>query len=121
MRESIIGEKTFKFAVKIVNVYKDLAKAQNEYVLSKQLLRAGTSIGANIREALEAQSKRDFLSKSSIALKEAVETEYWIELMKETGFIDLNTAEELLNEVKEIIRIINKIIITTKSNLKIDK
>lgn len=88
MRESIIGSKTFNFAVKIVDLYKELIDTKKEYVLSKQMLKAGTSIGANVREALEAQSKKDFIAKLFIALKEAVETEYWIDFLAETEYIE---------------------------------
>ena len=120
MRESIIGEKSFRFAVSIINIYKNLITSKNEYILSKQLLKSGTSIGANVREALEGQSKKDFISKISIALKEAVETEYWIELLCETDYIDSNLAESILDELKQIIKILNRIIKTTKKNLAIE-
>lgn len=117
MRESIIADKSFRFAVKVVELYKVLTDSKKEYVLSKQLLRSGTSIGANIKEAQEAQSKNDFISKMSIALKEAVETEYWIELMRETQYLDVEQAEVMLSDLGEIIKMINKIIKTTKENL----
>lgn len=118
MRDSIINDKAFRFAIRIVGVCRGLVEEKKEYVLSKQMLRSGTSIGANTREALEAQSKKDFVSKNSIALKEAVETEYWIELLRETGYIEHNCSQELLRELKEIIKILNKIIKTTKENMQ---
>ena len=118
MRNSIIADKTFKFAIRIVTTYKVLVQ-KNEYVMSKQLLKSGTSIGANVREALEAQSKKDFVSKLGVALKEAVETEYWVELLSETGYLETVTAKSILEEVQEVIKILNKIIKTTKENLKI--
>lgn len=117
MSESIIGNKSFEFAVKIVLFYKKFSQENKEFVLSKQLLRSGTSIGANVREALNAQSKLDFIHKLSIAQKECDETIYWIELLKETNylldkdFIDLNTS------ANEILKILRSIIITSKSNL----
>lgn len=87
MRENVVVTKSFTFAIQTINCYKKLCSEQKEYVLSKQLLRAGTSIGANIREGVQAQSKKDFVSKMSIALKEAYETEYWIELLTETDYL----------------------------------
>ena len=87
MADSIIENKSFDFAVRIVNLYKYLAAEHKEYILSKQLLRAGTSIGANVSEAQRGQSKADFLAKMSIALKEATETKYWIRLMWATGYL----------------------------------
>ncbi len=86
-------------------------------MLSKQLLRSGTSIGANIREAIRAQSKADFIAKMSISLKEASESEYWIELLTESDYIDLSQGESLRDDCNEIICIITKIIKTAKVNL----
>ena len=91
--DNVILVKSKRFAIDIVNLYKDLSNNQKEFVLSKQMLRAGTSIGANVKEAQNAQSKADFLSKMSIALKEADETEYWLELLYETDFIQENVYE----------------------------
>ena len=116
-RNSIIYDKSFKFAIKTVNLYKHLCTKQKEYVLSKQLLRSGTSIGANIREALEAQSKKDFIAKLYIAIKEASESKYWLELLIETKYIEQNSGQTMLQELTEIIKILNKIIKTTKQNL----
>ena len=92
---NIIEEKSFAFAVRIVNLYKHLNETKKEFVLSKQLLRSGTSIGANIHEAQYAQGKRDFISKLEIALKEASETGYWLELLHRTKFIDEQTYKTL--------------------------
>jgi four helix bundle protein len=94
-------------------------RGKKEFVLSKQILRSGTSIGANVREALEAQSKKDFISKLSIALKEATETEYWLELLRETGYIEDKFCAPLLNDLTEIIKLLNSIIKTTKQNMAI--
>jgi four helix bundle protein len=115
--DSIVYLKSFKFAVRVVELYKLLCEEKKEYVLSKQLLRSGTSIGANIREALEGQSKKDFIAKLSISLKEATETEYWLELMYETNYLDQKRFESLLNDLKEIIKLLNSIIKTSKRNV----
>ena len=89
MSESIIAEKAYKFALEIVKAYKFLVNEKKEFVLSKQLLRAGTSIGANINEAISSQSKRDFIYRMGIALKEARETKYWLRLLKDSNYLDL--------------------------------
>ncbi len=115
-QDNIIKDKSFDFAVKIVKVYKFLCISKREYVLSKQLLRAGTSIGANTREAVNAQSKKDFLSKMNIALKEADETIYWLELLQHTEFIDAS-YEYLINDCEELCKIIGSIVKTTKTKL----
>ena len=118
MEGNIVVNKSFKFAIDTVNIYKYLCQ-KNEYGLSKQLVRSGTSIGANIREAQEGQSKRDFLSKMNIALKEARESEYWIELLMETDYLDKTTHSKYLNDVKELCRILNSIVKSTKNSLSI--
>ena len=92
-------------------------QATNEYVISKQLLRSGTSIGANIEEATAAQSKKDFLHKMSIASKEARETSYWLRLLKDSNLINFS-IDEYLNEINQMIKIITKIVKTTSENLK---
>lgn len=114
--DNVIYSKSFRFAIDIVNAYKYLTVKQKEYVLSKQLLRSGTSIGANVREAIEAQSRKDFIAKLSIALKEAGETKYWIELLEATDYIDRAKSEMLLVKINEILKILNAIIKTTKKN-----
>lgn len=119
MKENLIYDKSFKFAIRIVNLYKYLSKDKKEFILSKQILRSGTSIGANIKEGLEAQSKRDFLNKMNIALKEASETEYWLELLIATKYIDATASKTLLVECKELNKILNIIVKTTKKNLRI--
>ena len=108
---------SFKFAVRIVNLYKHLKKEKQEYVLSKQLLRSGTSIGANITEAQDAQSKKDFISKLSISLKEAKETRYWILLLIETEYLPQNSenVKSLQNELISIIKLLTSILISAKS------
>lgn len=117
MKDNIVYEKAFKFAIKIVDLYKYLCKEKNEYILSKQVLRAGTSIGANIKEGIEGQSTRDFLSKMSIALKESSETEYWLELLISTNYIEKELFKDILDNCKELNRILTAIIRTTKNKL----
>lgn len=112
---NIIQEKSFAFAIRIINAYKFLINEKKEFVLSKQMLRSGTSIGANVEEAIGGQSKADFLSKISIAYKEARETLYWIKLLKETEYLTTEMADSLLIDVEEICRIIGKIQITMKT------
>ena len=117
LRDNIIYCKSFDFAVNIVNTYKKLCDEKKEYVLSKQLLRSGTSVGANVREGIDAQSKKDFISKFSIALKEACESEYWIELLYETKYLDKDVARNLENDLQEIIKILTSILKTSRNNL----
>lgn len=114
---SIVYDKAFKFAVRIVNFYKYLSIEKHEFVLSKQLLRSGTSIGANISEALEGQSTKDFIAKLQISLKEANESRYWINLLKETDYIDEKIYNQLLSEIEEIIKILISILKTSKAKI----
>jgi four helix bundle protein len=116
MKKNIIKDKTFKFAVRIVNFAKFL-QDKKEFVLSKQILRSGTSIGALIRESEHAESKADFIHKFAIAQKEANETEYWLELLFETKFVDNTVYESLKSDVIEIQKIIASIIISSRKNL----
>jgi four helix bundle protein len=113
---NIIIDKTFAFAVRIVNLYKYLTNnaTNKEFVLSKQLLRSGTSIGANIEEAIGAASTADFISKVTIAYKEARESKYWIRLLNKTGYLSDVEINSLINDLEEICSIIAKIQITTK-------
>src|SRR5436190_21428967 len=114
-RENALKDKSYQFALRIVNAYKHIVSAQKEFVLSKQLLRAGTSIGANVAEANQAQSRPDFISKLCIALKEAVETEYWLNLLRDADYVTLEQANSLLFDCRELIRILTSIIKTTKT------
>lgn len=118
MKISLVYEKAFCFAIRIVNLYKYLTIEKKEYILSKQVLRSGTSIGANIKEALQAQSRKDYLSKMNIALKEASETEYWLELLIETNYIDKNQSSSILQDCVEINKMLIAIVKTTKDSLK---
>ncbi len=115
-RDNILVNKSFSFAVRIVNLYKYLCSDKKEFVLSKQLLRSGTSIGANISESQDAQSTNDFISKLSIALKEARESKYWIELLKETEYLTKKESDSLVNDLIELIKLLVTIIKTTKDN-----
>ena len=111
-----IVERTFDFALLIIELYKYLV-SKNEYVLSKQALKSGTSIGANVHEAQAAQSKRDFISKMSIASKEARETDYWLRLLDKSGFLDgFPKKDELIAENTAIINILTKIVKTSSEN-----
>jgi four helix bundle protein len=113
---NIIQEKSFAFAVRIVNAFRYLYYEKNERVLSKQLLRSGTSIGANIEESIGGHSKADFINKITIAYKEARETFYWIRLLGETEYLSAEQAASLLHDVDELCRIIGQIQRTLKYN-----
>jgi len=106
MKESIVESKSFEFAVRIVKLYQYLCEEKKEYVLSKQLLRSGTSIGANVSEAQRGQSKPDFYSKVAIALKEASETQFWIRLLHATEYINDKEYSSLNSDINEIISIL---------------
>lgn len=110
---SIVYEKSFKFAKRIIKLYKFLIYEKKERVISYQIMKSGTSIGANISEATYAQSKKDFINKMSIALKEANETKYWIELLEEE-YISKKEAESLLNDVIEIVKMLISIVKSSK-------
>ncbi|MEI8203599.1 MAG: four helix bundle protein [Bacteroidota bacterium] len=117
MKENnVIKEKSYLFALHVIRVYKVLSSEQREFVLSKQMLRSGTSIGANIREAEFGQSKTDFIHKLSISLKEANETEYWLMLLKDSGYIDEKTFNSIVYECIELKRLLTSIINTAKRN-----
>ena len=109
MNDNVIENKSFDFAVRIVNLHKHLSNEKKEFVLSKQLLRSGTSIGANVSEAVRGQSKADFLVKMSIALKEANESHYWIRLLYKTDFLTEQEFNSIENDVVELIKILSSI------------
>ena len=117
MNEDVIKTKSFLFAIRIVNLYKVLV-SRNEYVMSKQILRSGTSVGANIREAKNAESKADFIHKLGISQKEADETLYWLELLQATNYITDEEFVSLNNDGVEVLKLIKSIIISTKKNIK---
>jgi len=114
-KENALSEKSLKFAVRIVKFYQYLCEEKKEFVLSRQVLRCGTSIGANIRESRNAQSDADFLSKLNIALKEADETQYWLELLKLTEIISEESFDSLNKDVKELIAMLVSVIKTLKN------
>ena len=116
MGTNLILDKSTQFAIKIVKTYQYLKNDRKEYVMSKQLLKSGTSIGANMKEAIQAQSKKDFLSKTNIALKEASETEYWIDILMKTNYFN-EKQNSLMDDCIEINKILQAIVKTTKNNL----
>jgi len=114
MKENVVYEKAYQFAIRIVKAYQFLGDTKREFVLSKQLLRSGTSIGANISEANGAISKADFSSKISIAYKECLETKYWISLLKDTAYIDEKSYQSLYQDAEEISKILFSILKSTR-------
>ena len=114
---NLIRDKSYNFAIDIISIYKNLTKEKKEFILSKQLIRSGTSIGANIEEAIGAQSKKDFLSKMSIAYKETRETLYWLYLLTDSNFLNKEQSDKLIEECNELLRIIGSIIKTIKSKI----
>ncbi|MDU4478966.1 four helix bundle protein [Clostridium sp.] len=114
MRENIIVNKSFKFATNIIKISSYLESNKRQYVLANQLLRSGTSIGANVKEWVNAISKADFRNKMSIALKEANETEYWLELILYSNIMEKSNSIELLNKCKDLCRILNSIVKNSK-------
>ena len=114
--DNIIQDLSFSFALRIVKFYKHLTEKKKVYVLSKQILRSGTSIGANVRESIHAQSSADFINKLSIALKEADETEYWLELLNASDIIDDVEFKSMSDDVKQIIGTLVKIIKSKKAS-----
>jgi len=118
MKENILSEKSHGFALRMIKLYKFMIQEHKEYVLSKQVLRSGTSIGANIEESIHAQSKTDFIHKLSIAQKEASETRYWLILLRDSDYLKKNLAESLLEDCEEIQKILTASIKTAKVNLK---
>jgi len=111
---NVVQDKSYKFAVRIVGACQYLVNEKKEYVLSRQLLKSGTSIGANIEEAIGGQSRRDFLAKLNISYKEAREARYWIKLLKDTKYFDNAVAESLLGDINELIRIMVSILKTMR-------
>ena len=118
MKENVVKMKSFAFAIRVVKLYKHLSEKRKEFVLSKQLLRSGTSIGALIRESEHAESKADFIHKLSIALKEANESEYWMLLLKETNYLSEKEFTSLSFDIAELLKLLTAIIKASKRNLK---
>ncbi|MGO4888792.1 four helix bundle protein [Anaerobacillus sp. MEB173] len=115
-KRNVVDDKAFLFALRIIRLYKYLVSEKKEFVLSKQILRSGTSIGANVREGLSAQSRKEFVHKLNISLKEASETKYWLQLLVASQFLDGKLGSSLLNDVEQIIKLLTSIIMTTKEN-----
>lgn len=114
MKDNIIVTKSRGFAIRIIRLYQYLLSDKKEYILSKQLLRSGTSIGANVKEAIQGQSKKDFIAKMQISLKEASETEYWLDLLHETDYLDKNQFISINNDCIELIKLLTSIIKQSK-------
>ncbi len=114
MKENIIVDKSKAFALRIIKLYRYICDEKKEYVLSKQLLRSGTSVGANVKEAINGQSKADFYAKMYIAYKEANESEYWLELLFESGYIEEKAFDSIYDDCKELIKILASITKTQK-------
>ena len=114
MMNSLVYDKAYQFAIRIVNAYKHLSQEKKEFILSKQILRSGTSIGANIAEANGAISKADFRAKMSIAYKECLETKYWISLLKDTGYINQPAFDSIYSDAEEISKMLWRILTTTR-------
>ena len=113
--DKAVQEKSFRFAVRIVNLCKFLQNEKQEYILYKQLFRCGTSIGANVAEAQQAQSRADFVSKLNIALKEACETDYWLRLLHETNYLTESAFQSVISDCRELEKLLISIIKTAKA------
>ena len=113
--KTTIEQKSFLFSVRVVKMARHLQEEQKEYILSKQIVRSGTSIGANVVEAQQAQSRADFISKLNIALKEAVETNYWLRLLQATDYLSASEFTSIISDCKELERMLTSIIKTTRS------
>jgi len=114
MKDNVVANKSRMFAIRIIRLYQYLLSEKKEYILSKQLLRSGTSIGANIKEAIQGQSKKDFISKMQISLKEASETEYWLDLLHETEYLDKAQFSSINSDCIELIKLLTSIIKQSK-------
>jgi four helix bundle protein len=115
VKESIVQNKSFQFSLKVISLYREL-QGEKEFVISRQLLRSGTSIGANIEEASAGQSKRDFIAKMSISSKEARETKYWLRLLKKSNLTEIN-VDLLLKDIEELIKMLTAIVKTSQQSL----
>lgn len=116
-KENIVQHKSYSFALRIIKLYQYLASKKNEYVLSKQILRSGTSIGANIEEAIGGQTRKDFFLKITLGYKEARETHYWLRLLRDAFILELKISESLLKDCEEILKLLTSIQKTTRKNL----
>ncbi len=119
MKDNIVQKKSYEFALEIIKLYKFLTQEKKEFILAKQILRCGTSIGANIEETIGSQSKKDFFSKITIAYKEARETHYWLRLLKDSDYIDEKKYNLLKDRIEELLRLITAIQKTIRKSLEI--
>ncbi len=117
-KENIVMDKSYAFAIRVIKLYKYLIYEKKEFVLSKQFLRSGTAIGALIKESEHAQSKADFINKMNIALKEANETTYWLQLMKDSDYINEKEFESIYSDSEELLKLLVSIVKSSKINLK---
>ncbi len=115
MKENVIQQKSYEFALRIVRLYQYLCNEKKEFVLSKQVLRSGTAIGANIEETIGAQSDKDFIAKLSIAYKEARETHYWLRLLRDSNYLESSHTDSVVNDCDELLKIIGSIQKTMKT------
>ena len=113
--DNIIKDKSYNFSLKIIKIYQELTKDRKEFIISKQLIRSGTSIGANIEEAIGAQSRKDFISKISISYKETRETLYWLHILTDSDFLNKQQSDTLIYDCEELLKIIGSILKTSKS------
>ena len=113
---NVVQEKSYAFALRVVKMYQHLTKQRKEFVLSKQLLRSGTSIGANIEEAIGGQSRKDFAAKLNIAYKEARETHYWLRLLRDSGYLNETESTSILTDCDELLKLTGSILKTMKRN-----
>ena len=120
MKANAVEDKSFEFAVRIVKLYKYLTSEKQEYIMSKQLLRSGTSVGANVSEAQQAQSPMDFLSKMNIALKESYESDYWLRLLHHTDYLNKEEYDSIITDCRSISKLLVTIVKSTKNNNKND-
>ena len=115
-KDNIVLNKSFRFAIRIIRLYQHLKDTKKEFVLSKQMLRSGTSVGANVREGNNAESKADFIHKMGIAQKETDETMYWLELLNETDYLTVTEFDSIYQDANELLKLIRSIILTAKTN-----
>lgn len=113
--DNVVLEKSYRFAVRIVRLYQHVSEKKKEYVLSKQVLRSGTSVGANVEEAVGGRSRKDFTSKMGIAYHEARETRFWLRLLRDTDYLTPQEAQSILADVEELLKLIASILITTRN------
>ena len=114
--DNLVADKSYRFALRIIKLYQHLVQEKQEYVLSKQILRSGTSIGANVEEALGGLSRKDFTFKLQIAYKEARETQYWLRLLRDSQYLEEKLADSFIEDCQELRRILNRILKSTKEN-----